>query len=366
MTLQGKGFFIWKIKDCEKGSPDAIAAAARASGLTHVLIKIADGNIAYNVDSKTHFDLAPAVVAALRVQKIQVWGWHFVYGSDPLGEAKIAIRRVQELGLDGYVIDAENEYKQPGRSTAATRFMNELRKSLPSLPMALSSYRFPTYHPQLPWQAFLEQCQYNMPQVYWEKAHNPIQQMARCLREFQALKPYRPVIPTAPAYKWDGWRPTDQDMLDFFTALHDNHVPAANFFSWDECRRDLNNLWVQVANYTYGELPPNPNQDITDQLLAAFNQRSLEKILQFYRPDAVQVTAARTIQGTAAIRAWYDHLLNDQLSGAAFMLISKTGSGASRHFTWRATRAGSSDLNSSDTLGLVEGKIAYHYSSYQA
>lgn len=41
--LQGKGFFIWQIQSCEKGNPDAIAAAAQAAGLTWVAVKIADG-----------------------------------------------------------------------------------------------------------------------------------------------------------------------------------------------------------------------------------------------------------------------------------------------------------------------------------
>jgi hypothetical protein len=82
MALTGKGFFIWKIRDCEGGSASAIASAAADAGLSHVLIKIADGMNQYNVDSTTGNDYVPAVVQALHAAGIQAWGWHYVYGSD--------------------------------------------------------------------------------------------------------------------------------------------------------------------------------------------------------------------------------------------------------------------------------------------
>ncbi len=369
MTLQGKGFFIWKIWDCERGDAQSIASAAQAAGLTHVLIKVADRSSPHNIDSKTKADLVPPVAAALRAKGIQVWGWHYVYGEDPAGEARIAIRRVQELGLDGYVIDAESEYKQPGRQAAAQRFMSELRKALPKLPMALSSFRFPSYHPQLPWREFLEGCDYNMPQVYWEQAHNPEAQLKRCAMEFQALNPYRPLIPTGPGYKWNGWRPTEDDLAGFFKTVQALNLPAVNFFSWDECRRDLSSLWDLIAKYPFGnkpggERPPEPAADMPRQYIAALNSRSPDAIASLYRPDAVQVTAARTIQGQAALCAWFETLLTSQLPQATFTLTGSSGSGSSLHFTWRANSQKGSVNNGSDTFGLIDGKIAYHYMSY--
>lgn len=88
-----------------------------------MLVKIADGSNSYNINSATGVDLIPTVAKAMRARSIQVWGWHYVYGYDPIGEANIAIQRIQKLGLDGYVIDAEAEYKQPGKDVAASRFM---------------------------------------------------------------------------------------------------------------------------------------------------------------------------------------------------------------------------------------------------
>lgn len=365
MTLQGKGFFIWKARDCERGNPGDIAAAARAARFSHVLVKIADGNTAYNIDSKTRADLLPPIVAALRASGIQVWGWHYVYGYDPAGEARIAIQRLQQLDLDGYVIDAEIEYRQTSRAAAARRFMSDLRSALPSMPFALSSFRFPTYHPQLPWREFLEYCDYNMPQVYWEKAHNPAAQMARCMREFQALVPYRPVIPTGPGYKWDGWRPTEQDILEFLQSVSAHGCPAVNFFSWDECRRDLPNLWDLIAEYDFGSPSPEPPKDVPEQYIDALNLRKPAAVAELYRSDAVQVTGERTIQGLAALRTWYEYFLESQFPEATFTLTGKTGSGNSRHFTWSAVSPRFGNATGSDTIGLIGEKIAFHYTAYQ-
>ena len=101
MTLQGKGFFIWQIRHCEGGDAKAIALLAAEAGLSHVVIKVADGPAAYNVDMKTGIDLVPSVVEALRGYGIGVWGWHYIYGRDPIAEADIAIRRIKQFDLDG-------------------------------------------------------------------------------------------------------------------------------------------------------------------------------------------------------------------------------------------------------------------------
>jgi hypothetical protein len=352
------------VRDCERGSPEGIAAAASAARFTHVLIKIADGNYTFNVDPKTRVDLVEPVVKALRTRGIQVWGWHYVYGQDPLGEARIAIQRLQQLNLDGYVIDAEIQYRETSRAPAARRFMAEMRRALPEMPFALSSFRFPTYHPQLPWREFLEYCDYNMPQVYWEKAHNPAAQMARCMREFQALVPYRPVIPTGPGYKWDGWRPTEQDLQEFLQAVTTHGCSAVNFFSWDECRRDLDNLWNLIAEHHFGEPAPDPLKDLPEQYIDALNRRQAAALTGLYRSDAVQVTGMRTIQGLASLRAWYEQFLSSQFPDATFTLTGKTGSGNSRHFTWRAVSPRFGAVAGSDTMGLIGGKIAYHYTAY--
>jgi hypothetical protein len=362
MTLQGKGFFIWKIRDTENGDANAIANLAHKAKLTHVLIKIADGSNSYNIDSATGVDLIPPVAKALRARAIQVWGWHYVYGYDPIGEANIAIQRIHQLGLDGYVIDAEAEYKQPGKADAASRFMSQLRGALPNFPIALSSYRYPSYHPQIPWKQFLEKCDFNMPQVYWVLNHNPAEQLNRSLQEFQTLVPFRPVIPTGAAFKEHGWMPTTEDEDEFMRTAQSLHLEAVNFWEWSNCRLNLPTIWDAIRDYDWdvGPLPV----DIAQEYIDALNSHDLDKVLSLYSPTAVHVTSAQTIQGEDAIRKWYSTYFARKLPNATFTLTGFSGTGSSRHLTWTATSSAGEVLNGSDTLSLANGKIVYHYTSF--
>ncbi|MHB1480961.1 MAG: nuclear transport factor 2 family protein [Bellilinea sp.] len=362
MSIEGKGFFIWKVRDCEGGDPAKIVAAAKASGFTNVLIKIADGQYAYNTDRKSNVDFLPPVVDALKKAGISVWGWHYVYGYNPAAEAVLAVKRTTELALDGYVIDAEIEYTQPGRINAARAFMDRIRRGLPNLPMALSSYRFPSYHPRLPWKEFLDKVDYNMPQVYWEKAHNPEPQLKRTVREFEAKTPFRPVIPTGPAYQVGGWKPTVEDTNQFFESAKTLNLKGANFFSWDECRRDLPAIWDAVGTYIWNK--PAALPDIVDDYFSALNSRDPKKIDSLYLPDAVHITFVKAVQGSEALRSWYTNLFTQVLPESSFKLTSVSGKGNSRHFTWTAQSTKGQVNNGSDTIGLLDGKIAYHYSYF--
>jgi hypothetical protein len=168
MAPVGKGFYIWKIPNCEGGDIEKIAYTAYRAGLSHVLVKIANGIYDYNYDTTTKEDLVGPLANELAKKNIKVWGWHYVYGDLPKDEAKAAIRQINKLPLAGYVIDAEGEYV--GKYTPCRTFLSELRNALPDFPMALSSYRYPDYHNDLPWSDFLTDCNYNMPQMYWNSS----------------------------------------------------------------------------------------------------------------------------------------------------------------------------------------------------
>ncbi len=364
MALQGKGFYIWKIKDCEGGDANRIASVAIAAGLSHVLIKIADGIYTYNYDWNSRTDLVPPVANALRAQGIQVWGWHYVYGDDPAKEAKIAIQRVNGLNLDGYVIDAEHQYKEPGKATAAKTFMRDLRNGINShVPVALSSYRFPSLHP-IPWNEFLEKCDYNMPQVYWMGAHNPGSQLARTLDEFASLKYKPPIIPTGAAFTEHGWTPTTQDVQEFLVSARSFNLSAANFWEWWNAREVLtpkHQIWNVIAEYDWAG---GGTQDITGKYIEALNKRDHRLVAEFYTDNAVHVTAARTIVGKPRIRAWYETFFSNLMPNGVFTLTGYSGSGNSRHLTWTARSSAGNVNDGNDTFGLLEGKIAYHYLHY--
>jgi hypothetical protein len=364
MTLNGKGMYIWQVSRCERGNTAAIAALARAAKLSHVLVKVADRDVPYNVDQTSKVDLAMLLIQSLRAYGIQVWGWQYIYGESPLAEANMAIHRIQQLKLDGFVINAEKEYKRTGKKDAAKRYMSHLRMANPSIPIALSSYRYPSYHPEFPWREFLENVDINMPQVYWMHAHNPVDQLNRCVREFQTMTPSRPIIPTGAAFKEFGWKSNAEEVIDFMKAAQGQNLTAANFWEWSHAR-DNNNLpgiWDAIRDYAWDQTPAQP--DICQRYINALNTHKLGEVIKLYNPNAVHVTGSRTIQGTTAIQSWYDSLFKKMLPSAAFTLTGYSGNASSRHFTWTAVSRNGKVLNGNDTIGLSNEKIAYHFTFF--
>ncbi len=362
MALMGKGFYLWKIRTCENGDVHRIAQVAAEANLSHVMVKVADGNYIYNIDPNTKVDLVPPLVAALKAKNIQVWGWHYVYGIDPNAEADRAIQRVKQLNLDGYIIDAEVEYRDTEKQPAAYKFMRRLRSGLPNTPIALSSYRYPSLHPSLPWKEFLQFCDINMPQVYWLNSHNPVDQLKRSVTEFQKITPYRPVIPTGPIFRYGTWTPSPLETTEFMQAAQNLNLTAVNFWEWSKARAYYPELWNLIKDYPWPySLPIN---DITQKYINALNNHDLNQVLSLYNADAVHVAATHAFQGQVALRKWYEQLFNQMLVNGIYSLVSYSGSGSVRHMTWTANSATGNVYNGSDTLGMYEGKISYHYSEF--
>jgi len=260
------------------------------------------------------------------------------------------------------------EFKAPGMDGAAKTFVNELRRGLPSpFPVALSSFRFPSYHMQFPWKTFLDQCDYNMPQVYWLLATDAGAQLRRCYREFQSIDPVKPIIPTGSTFSYEGWTPTVSQITEFLTVAKSLNLTAANFYSWDACRSSssLRPLWNTISDFNWPVRDEQVTQSIPEQLFAAMNAHSLDAVANLYAPNAVHINAERTLSGREAIRSWYASLLFDQLPGANFKITSATGSEPSLHINWNAQNTNGVLLTGEDSLGIQDGKIAYHYSQHK-
>lgn len=363
--LTGKGWFIWQVSRCEHGLASAIADKAAAAGLSHVVLKVADRDYAYGIDWLGR-DLVALAAAALRARGIQVWGWHYVYGEKPVDEARAAVRRATQLKLDGYVIDAEGEYQQAGMAGAAHTFMSNLKAGLPAgMPVALSSYRYPGQHPQLPWAAFLEYCDLSMPQVYWQGAHNPTVQLLRSLGELNDPKLVgtpRPVVPTGSAYGDGDWTATPDDLQHFLAQAQASKLPAANLYSWDYATvPDNRELWNAVAAYDWQTGGSDlANDELIKRLFAALNSGDLAELGRLYAENAAHVTAERTVFGVGSIVAWYQSWLATTLPHAVFTLASLTGTGNSRSARWTASSPQAQVLDGDDAFGILDGRIVYH------
>lgn len=356
--LAGKGFFIWQVRFCENGNPAAIASLAKRAGFSHVVVKIADAAMEYNIDMETGRDLLPPLVAELRSLDIKIWGWHYVYGRMPVEEAEVAIRRVKEFELDGYVIDVEGPYEFVRKHDAAQIFMEQVRSGLPNTPIALSSYRFPTYHPKVPWQTFLEKCDINMPQFYWEGKHNPREQLRQCLAEFQSMQPFRPIIPTGAAYIENGWAPYVEDIHEIFAAVKESELEAVNFWEWMNCRKNLPEIWEVIDNYKWenGDI----GIDITQRYLDLLNDNNLEKLMDLYSEDAYLVLEAETKYGSESIKTWYQNFLKDIHLRIGFSRISYDCSGETCVLKWQAKRFNGELITGISNMRVENDKIKYH------
>jgi len=366
MTLKGKGYFMWQVPKCDGGDPARIAARCRSAGLSHVMFKIADGaNWAYNYDPTRRIEYIPPVAAALHGVGIKVWGWHYVRGDDPVGEARLAIQRMRTLNLDGYIVDAEREYKEPGKKVAAQRFMQELRAGLPNTPVGLSTYRYPQVHYSLPYSQFLERCDFAMPQVYFEFAHDVEQQLERSVAQYQALQPARPIVVTGPTYNHNAWRPSAEEVLRFLQRARQMGLAAVNFWAYDFATRStMIDLWDAVAGYDW----PVEGQvaDMPERLVGRLNEKDPKLVAGLYLENAAHVTGERTVIGREAVRQWYEDLLKKTLPNGTFQITGKSGSGSTRQFTWTAHSDRGSVVDGSDTLGLGPdgNRILYHYTSF--
>lgn len=211
---KGKGMCIWIIKRLVDayGSNEAVASRLKELGISWVVLKIANGTGKYNLRPIYIFgrptiwidDIIRPFIAALRAEGIGVWGYQYIYGVYPDREAQTGADRYIELDLDGFVINAEHELKnKPG---PASTYTVVLRLRLPDVPIALTSYRYPSYHPAFPFESFLIEDIFHMPQVYWLGANNPAWQLNKSVDELTTISNV-PVIPLGLAYSEGGYPP---------------------------------------------------------------------------------------------------------------------------------------------------------------
>jgi hypothetical protein len=241
----GKGYYVWNLRRSANGHAGRLVEMALLANLTWVAIKVHDGPRGFNGD------LQPWV-QPLRNAYLDVWGWGYCYGDDPVGEARVAVERCRAFGVRGYLCDVEHEYKVPGRVAQAERFVEELHRLAPDLPFGLCSYRYPSLHPQLPWPVLLRYATFHNPQVYWIGAQlpdSPASQLAKSVAQLRTLKDL-PVVPVGIAcehpFGAGTWRPTVAQLDNFHAAADALDLPGECWWAWEHAER-LPEFWGAIA-----------------------------------------------------------------------------------------------------------------------
>jgi hypothetical protein len=264
--ISGKGMYTWIIERC--GEPTDMVQQALQAGCNYLFVKLADGSYPYygrNYYSKSTRDFTMELVEALKGSGIDIVPWQYVYGANPILEAEVIVERMQTAGLKKLVVNAEVEYKASGMGVKAVRYCQRLLALIPDIQLGLSTYRFPTYHQGFPWTEFGQFMDCYLPQVYWIGAHNPVEQLGRCLREYSQLPyPNIPIYPTGAAYKQGSWQPFPGEITAFMTAVKDLYtLSAVNFWEWYNSKVYVPITWTEFTNFAWENQspPPEPTTD---------------------------------------------------------------------------------------------------------
>lgn len=259
--LTGIGMYAWRLNTCEGGNVDALCEVAAGAKLSHILSKIANWTSKYNTSVSL-----PRYSEGLQALGIQHFGWHYVAGEDPKGEARLAAEQIRYSKVSAYVIDAESEYKLPKRAENARVFLAELRSLIGNFPIGLSSYRYPSLHKEFPWKEFLSGVDFVMPQVYWQGSTNSGVQLKRSLAEFKMMESkygYRPIsiYPTGAAYREHGWQAKPKEITEFLQTALDLGLPAVNFWEWWHSRTALPENFQAIQSFPW----PNKQDDTEEK-----------------------------------------------------------------------------------------------------
>lgn len=243
---EGVGMYIWNLRAelSENGGIQGVVEKFQKANLKFAFIKMVDGPSKYNeyatpANDETADTLLTALVVKLVDAGVDVYSWGYYYGILPKREAIITNQRLDQFGdyLSGHIINAEVEFKRDTKKMAevAKTICAEIKTKNPSLPIGISTYRFPTWHMAFPFEAFMRYVDWYEPQMYWIGANNPIQQLERAIVEWRALEQRiglaeKPIIPAGPVFKEYGWTPKDQEILDYVAACKKFGLLGTNFW----------------------------------------------------------------------------------------------------------------------------------------
>ncbi len=216
------GMWIWYVDRSEGGSLDRIVARARQAGIGTLYIKAGDGDDTWSQFNKV-------VVGALHRAGIDACAWQFVYGDQPVDEAKVGAVAVRR-GADCLVIDAEGAYE--GKYAAADRYIRALRARIgAAFPLSLAAFPYVDYHPSFPYSVFFGPggAIANQPQMYWRAIGTSVRAVYEHTFLFNRLWDH-PLYPLGQTYGGANRR----EIVRFRRFAHNYGGLAPSWWDWQE------------------------------------------------------------------------------------------------------------------------------------
>jgi putative peptidoglycan binding protein len=191
-----QGMWVWYVSRSEGGSVGAIVARAKRNDVGTVYVKAGDGGGAWS-------QFNTGLIQALHRGGLSVCAWQFVYGDNPVAEARVAAAAVAK-GADCFVIDAEADYE--GKYAAADRYVRALRARIgDTFPVALAGFPYVDYHPSFPYSVFFGPggATYNQPQMYWKTIGTSVREVYEHTYLYNRVYGH-PIYPIGQTYEGPG------------------------------------------------------------------------------------------------------------------------------------------------------------------
>jgi Putative peptidoglycan binding domain len=217
-----QGMWIWYVERSDGGSIPRIVERAKRYGIGTVYVKAGDGTSVWS-------QFTTSLVNALHRGGLDVCAWQFVYGDNPVAEAKVGATAVSR-GADCLVIDAEGEYE--GKYASADRYIRALRARIgESFPLSLAGFPYVDYHPAFPYSVFFGPggAQYNQPQMYWKAIGTSVRTVYEHTFLFNRLWGH-PIYPLGQTYGGPGRKSIT--LFRRFAASYEGLQPS--WWDWQE------------------------------------------------------------------------------------------------------------------------------------
>jgi len=206
---------LWVHKIDRSGGPIQIVEQAKALNAKHVIIKSRDGLSPY----KPNYPMLQSFSTLASMSGLDVWLWTWARALSPgkgmsyvedqakllaqdahQTKAKVVVANMEApwswSKLGGGMILGESEIRR-----RAHKYISTLRSSLPpGCKIAISSFRFPSWH-RLPWEEMLETTEViGMPQLYFQRKGYD-EQAQRSRQEWTKFK-VKDIRISGPGYVW--------------------------------------------------------------------------------------------------------------------------------------------------------------------
>jgi hypothetical protein len=263
--FERKAGFSWKILAIAGGNPEGFAATVQAAGIETVYVKVADGPKRYKVLRGVLYieNVTQELVDALRAVGLNVVGWGFLYGKDPMGEAHIAVEQVNRFALDGYVFDVEGQFDaQPGAVANAYSIMRTFKAGCPNIPTAFCWWYMwhkanqpgVVWHPPQVAKAWMDLADYGLSMCYWggSTPANALWYLNESHKQWREIT-QKPLIMAGRAYTGDGGTATPEAIAAFAGRVRELKCAGIAWWSLDSAYANAS-IWAALAK-TPGWIP---------------------------------------------------------------------------------------------------------------